>query len=91
MNEKQKLEQLRRQVAASENPLRLCRLLREAERLEDGDLVTRVLAKIAKLHPGKLPLGGPCPQIRMVVTPWVADENGVLGREVFAEDVPTTL
>jgi hypothetical protein len=82
--------ELRLRLALCESAKKLRSILHAAEKLGNDDLVERAAAKIAKVM-GRPPLGNMCPQIRMRVTEWVEDENGVLGREVYAEDVPTTI
>jgi hypothetical protein len=88
MNE---IERLRQRLAATESRDKLRRLMREAEKIGADDLAARARDKITKLT-GKPPFaGGSCPQLVMVVTPWTTDENGVMSREIYAADLPTTL
>jgi hypothetical protein len=52
----------------------------------------RASAKRAASAPKDTPVGGLCPQIAMVVTPWTKDERGNLTRQVFADpEAPTML
>jgi hypothetical protein len=79
------IDDLRRQVAASESRERLHRLLREAEQLGADDLAERISAKVVKLG-GKPLLGGPCPQLRQIIGPWTIDSNGIMSRESYSVD-----
>ena len=52
----------------------------------------RASAKRAASAPKDTPLGGLCPRIAMIVTPWTKDELGNLSREIYAdESVPVRL
>jgi hypothetical protein len=84
------VQRLRHRLASNESRNAIKKVLREAKKLKAEELIARCRAKLAHVAPSSTKpvpknLGGPIPQLRQIVTPWVEEPDGILSRCVYSE------